>query len=80
MYHHNNAIKKLLSPGDVVYSIRGGQEMTITMIVNDGFETEENYFLFSEHKKLYFLTRYGYEHRKELKYAIHNSHKEKGDR
>ena len=66
MYNHNRAIKKLLSPGDVVYSIRGGQEMIITMIDNDGFETEEDYFLFSEHKKLYYLTRYGYEHRKEF--------------
>ena len=66
MYNHNRAIKKLLSPGDVVYSIQGA-EMKITMIDDNGFETEEDYFLFSEHRKLYFLTRYGYEHRKDKK-------------
>ena len=43
--------------------------MVITIIDKDGFETEEDYFLFSEHRKLYFLTRYGYEHRKEIKYV-----------
>ena len=66
MYYHNRAIKKSLSPGDVVYSIRGGQEMTIIRIDNFGFETEEDYFLFSEVRQLYFLTKYGYEHRKEI--------------
>lgn len=66
MYHHNNSIKKLLSPGDVVYSAKGGEEMVIKIIDKDGFETEEDYFLFSEHRLLYFLTKYGYEHRKEI--------------
>ena len=69
MYHHNNAIKKLLSPGDVVYSTKGGEEMIITKIDKDGFETEEDYFLFSEHKKLYYLTKFGYMYRKEIKNA-----------
>ena len=67
MYYHNNSIKKLLSPGDVVYSTRGGQEMIITKIDDFGFYTEEDYFFFSEHKKLYYLTKFGYEHRKDRK-------------
>ena len=61
----SNAIKKLLRPGDVVYSARGGQEMKVTRIYSTGFDTEEGYFSFDEVRKLYFLTKYGYEHRKE---------------
>ena len=63
----SNQIAKLLSSGDVVYSVRGGQEMKVTRIDEKGFETEEDYFLFSEVRQLYFLTKYGYEHRKEKK-------------
>lgn len=39
--------------------------MTVTRIDDDGFETAEDYFLFSEVRKLYFLTKYGYFHNKE---------------
>ena len=53
-------IKKLLKVGDTVYSARGGQEMTVTKIEKDGFETDQDYFLYSEVRKLYFLTKYGY--------------------
>ena len=34
--------------------------MTVTKIDNAGFETDQDYFLFSEVRKLYFLTKYGY--------------------
>ena len=53
-------IKKLLEVGDTVFSARGGQEMTVTKIEKDGFETDQDYFLYSEVRKLYFLTKYGY--------------------
>lgn len=68
---HSNPIKKLLSPGDIVYGAQRGQEMKIISIDDEGFETEEDYFRFDEVKKLYFLTKYGYEHRKEKKNALH---------
>ena len=41
--------------------------MKVTKIDEEGFETEEDYFLFSEVRQLYFLTKYGYEHRKDKK-------------
>ena len=53
-------IKDLLKVGDVVYSAKGGEEMTVTRIDENGFETDQDYFLFREIRKLYFLTRYGY--------------------
>ena len=58
----SNQIKKLLKVGDTVFSARGGRAMTVTKIDNAGFETDEDYFLFSEVRKLYFLTQYGYWH------------------
>lgn len=64
---HSNSIKKLLSPGDVVYSVPGGQEMKVINIDDEGFETEEDYFRFDEVRKLYFLTKYGYKHRNNKK-------------
>lgn len=63
---HSNSIKKLLSPGDVVYSVLG-QEMKVISIDDEGFETEEDYFRFDEVRNLYFLTKYGYEHRNNKK-------------
>jgi len=53
-------IKKLLNVGNTVFSAQGGQEMTVTKIEKDGFETDQDYFLYSEVRKLYFLTKYGY--------------------
>lgn len=58
----SNQVKKLLSVGDTVYSAKGGQEMTVTRIDDTGFETDQDYFLFREVRKLYFLTKYGYWH------------------
>ena len=56
----SNQIKKLLSVGDTVYSARGGKEMSVTAIDDTGFDTEQDHFFFSEVRKLFFLTRYGY--------------------
>lgn len=36
--------------------------MTVTGIDDAGFETDQDYFLFSEVRQLYFLTKYGYYH------------------
>ena len=60
----SNQIKKLLKVGDKVYSAQEGVEMTVTAIDNTGFETDQDYFTFDEVRKLYYLTRYGYERRK----------------
>ena len=59
----SNQIKKLLKVGDKVYSAQGGVEMTVTAIDDTGFETDQDYFTFDEVRKLYYLTRYGYERR-----------------
>ena len=56
----SNQVKKLLSVGDTVYSARGGQEMTVTRIDDTGFETSQDYFFFSEVRKLFYLTKHGY--------------------
>ncbi len=58
-------IKKLLSVGDVVFSAQGGREMVVRKIYNDGFETDEDFFSYGEVRKLYWLTRYGYNKRRE---------------
>lgn len=41
--------------------------MKVVSIDDEGFETEENYFRFDEVRKLYFLTKHGYEHRNNKK-------------
>ena len=37
--------------------------MSVTKIDDTGFETDQDYFTFNEVRKLYYLTRYGYERR-----------------
>ena len=59
----SHQIKKLLRIEDTVYSAQGGVEMTVTSIDEDGFFTEEDYYKFNEVRKLYYLTRIGYERR-----------------
>ena len=56
-------IKKLLKVGDTVYSAHGGEEMTVTKIEDEGFETDVDYFRYDEVRKLYYLTKHGYERR-----------------
>lgn len=53
-------IRKLLSVGDIVYSAQGGAEMVVTRIEDDGFETDQDYFIYDEVRKLYWLTLDGY--------------------
>lgn len=60
----SNQIKKLLKVGDIVYSAQGGVEMTVKKIKDEGFETDVDYFRYDEVRKLYYLTKHGYERRK----------------
>ena len=59
--YQSRQIKKLLRVGDIVYSAQGGREMVVKNIYDDGFETEEDFFGYDEVRKLYWLTKYGYE-------------------
>ena len=56
-------ISKILKVGDYVYSASNGQAMKVLKLDEKGFETEEDYFGYDEHKKLYYLTKKGYENR-----------------
>lgn len=58
----NKQVKNLLSVGDIVYSASNGREMTVISIDDQGFETSDDYFLFSEVRTLFYLTRFGYWH------------------
>lgn len=48
-------ISSVLSVGDVVYSAGNGQPMKVTRIHTCGFDTEDDYYSFDEHRKLYWL-------------------------
>ncbi|MBO5955664.1 MAG: hypothetical protein J6Q10_02560 [Clostridia bacterium] len=61
MKNFNNRIKNLIRKGDIVYSATGCKPMVVMEIDELGFYTEEDYFLFDEHKDLYWLTKRGYE-------------------
>lgn len=54
-------LKKLLQIGDTVYSANNGTPMKIKEIGDEGFSTEEDFFFFEEVRKLFFLTKKGYE-------------------
>ncbi len=56
-----NSVKRILSVGDVVYSATG-KEMKVISMNDEGFETEEDFFFYTEVRKLFFLTSYGYYH------------------
>ena len=53
-------ISKVLSVGDVVYSAANGQPIKVKKIRSNGFDTEEGYFSFDEHRKLYWLHEKSY--------------------
>ena len=55
-------ISNLLEVGDTVYSTANGKPMKVVKIYPDGFDTEDDYYSFDEHKKLFFLTKVGYEY------------------
>ena len=54
----SNKIRKILSVGDVVYTVLGRAAVVLD-IDNEGFETNEDYYTFDEHRELYFLTKTG---------------------
>lgn len=64
-----NKIKKLLKVGDTIYSASGGEPMKVISIGSSGFETEFGFFSYDEIRKLFFLTKRGYEQNREMKKA-----------
>lgn len=48
-------ISKLLSVGDFVFSAANGMPMKVISKDSSGFETEEDYFSYDEHRELYWL-------------------------
>ncbi len=53
-------ISKILEVGNTVYSSANGKPMKVTKIYSDGFDTEDDYYSFDEHRDLFFLTKIGY--------------------
>ncbi len=53
-------ISKVLREGDVVFSSANGQPMKVTRVYSNGFDTEDDYYSFEEHRELYYLTKRGY--------------------
>lgn len=47
-------IKKILSVGDVIYPLKG-KPLKVTAIMSRGFKCGNSFFLFSEHRKKYYL-------------------------
>lgn len=54
-------ISSVLSVGDYVYSSANGKPMKVTRVYDCGFETEDDFYSYDEHKSLYYLTKVGYE-------------------
>jgi len=55
MAKKEHKVSKLLSVGDFVYSAANGKPMKVINKDSSGFETEEDYFGYDEHRKLYWL-------------------------
>ncbi len=55
-----NKIRKLVKPGDYIYSSNGGVPMKVKEVTALGLATEEDFFSYEEHRILYFLTETGY--------------------
>ena len=53
-------VSSVLKVGDCVYSAANGQPMKVTRIYACGFNTEEGYFSFEEHRSLYWLHERSY--------------------
>lgn len=54
-------ISKVLSVGDFVYSSANGEPMKVTRFYDCGFDTEDDFYGYDEHRSLYYLTKAGYE-------------------
>lgn len=50
---NKHEIEEVLDVGDVVWSATG-KEMKVTHVDHEGFETEEDYFSYDEHRSLFF--------------------------
>jgi hypothetical protein len=62
-----NKIQKVLKVGDQVFAASNGKPMRVIGINTVGFITEEGFFSYDEHRKLYFLTKCGFLQAKERK-------------
>lgn len=51
--------RKLLDPGDIVYTVQGGRvvEHIVRKLYADSLDTDEDVFFYDEVGKLWFLTR-----------------------
>lgn len=57
---NKHEIEEVLDVGDVVWLFTG-EELKVTHVGHEGFDTEDRYFSYDEHLVSFFLTRYGYE-------------------
>lgn len=55
-----NKIKKLMRPGDYIYSTNNGKPLKVIEVNVLGLKTEEDFFFYEEHGKLFFLSEVGY--------------------
>lgn len=53
-------IRKIMRPGDYIYSANGGEPLKVEEITSVGLVTDEDFFSYEEHGSLYFLTERGY--------------------
>lgn len=62
-----NSVAKLLKVGDFVYSAFDRKPLKVTSLGGIGFHTTEGHFLYEDVRKLYFLTKIGYDDHKKSK-------------
>lgn len=53
-------IEEVLEVGDTVWLVTG-EELKVTRVDHEGFDTTDRYFSYDEHLVTFFLTRYCYE-------------------
>ena len=53
-------IEEVLEVGDVVWLVTG-EELRVTHVGHEGFDTTERYFSYDEHLVTFFLTKFCYE-------------------
>ncbi len=53
-------IRKLMRPGDYIYSANGGKPLRVKEVTAVGLITDKDFFSYEEHGSLYFLTERGY--------------------
>jgi hypothetical protein len=50
-------ISSVLKVGDTVYSSANCKPMKVARVYSTGFETEDDYFSYEEHRNLFWLTK-----------------------